>query len=135
MNNQAPNDKKTSEILTEETITYESQISSETLIDRLHELRWSVYRLAKEHAANLGNSNPASRYHSTLTKALADINKSSLGTIKSIVHALRGEIIIVWHDVPEEEKGKHNNDKVSPEERLEKLEFMLTQVLQKLGKS
>ncbi|MBW4512864.1 MAG: hypothetical protein KME64_41210 [Scytonematopsis contorta HA4267-MV1] len=108
-------------------------MTSEALLKRLAELRWNIYRLAKEHAKNIGSSSPASRYHTSLSKALANIDKSSFGTIKSIVQALRGEIFIVWSDVPSEEKGKLKDEKCSPEERLENLELMLAQVLMKLN--
>jgi hypothetical protein len=131
MNNQEQNNENQ----TEKILTNESEVTSEVLIERLHELRWSVYRLAKEYAAHTESNSPAVRYHSSLTKALANIDKSSLGTIKNIVHALKGEIIIVWSDVPEEEKGQKKGENISPEERLDKIEFMVAQILHKLNES
>ncbi len=134
--NQIPlNESKTNTFLGEDIITRETEVTSEALLKRLAELRWNIYRLSKEHAANIGSSSPASRYHTSLSKALANIDKSSFGTIKSIVYALKGEIFIIWSDVPEEQKGKLKDEKCSPEERLENLELMLAQVLLKLNQS
>ncbi len=111
---------------------YESEITAEAFSYRLIELRWTLYKLAKEYAAVMGTNSSAARYHSSLGKILAAPDKSSLATIKAVLRALRGEIIIQWQDVPEEDKGKQINTR-STEERLENLENLLFQVLQKFS--
>ncbi|GEM_PF-5340446 len=109
----------------------EYEVTPEALTYRLFELRWTLYKLAQEYSATVGTNSPASRYHSSLGKILANPNKSSLETIKTVVQALRGELIIRWYEVSEDEKG--TIEPKSTEERLENLESLLLQVLQKFS--
>ncbi|MBW4505518.1 MAG: hypothetical protein KME64_03250 [Scytonematopsis contorta HA4267-MV1] len=52
--NQIPsNESKTNTLLGEDIITSETEVTSEALLKRLAELRWNIYRLSKEHAANM----------------------------------------------------------------------------------
>lgn len=66
---------------------------------RLKELDWTLYRLAKEFAeyrAAGGDISPASRYHSSISKAIESPGKSKLETIEDIVQVLNGELTILW---------------------------------------
>lgn len=111
----------------------ESELTASGFSSRLAELRWTLYRLAKEYCVVVGNEkSPASRYHSTLGKVLASPDNSSLGTIKKVVQALDGEIIIRWREVPEDRKGELLTPK-STEDRLDELENLLLKLLDKIG--
>ena len=66
---------------------------------RLNNLNWTLYRLAKEFAkyrAAGGDISPASRYHSSISKAIENPGKSRLETIEDVVQVLNGELTIVW---------------------------------------
>ena len=66
-------------------LSFKSQVTPEALTYRLFELRWTLYKLAKQYSATVGTNSPASRYHTSLGKVLANPNKSSLKTIKTVV--------------------------------------------------
>jgi len=66
---------------------------------RLKDLDWTLYRLAKEFAeyrATSGDVSPASRYHSSIGKAIENPGKSRLETIEDIIQVLNGELTILW---------------------------------------
>jgi hypothetical protein len=66
---------------------------------RLKDLDWTLYKLAKEFAeyrARGGDVSPASRYHSSIGKAIENPGKSRLETIEDIVQVLNGELTILW---------------------------------------
>ncbi|WP_257236123.1 hypothetical protein [Nostoc sp. 'Peltigera malacea cyanobiont' DB3992] len=74
-------------------------IHKEDFDQRLKELDWTLYRLAKEFAeyrAVGGDISPASRYHSSISKAIESPGKSRLETIEDIVQVLNGELTILW---------------------------------------
>lgn len=74
-------------------------IQKEDFEQRLKELDWTLYRLAKEFAeyrATGGDISPASRFHSSISKAIESPGKSKLETIEDIVQVLDGEITILW---------------------------------------
>ncbi len=66
---------------------------------RLKDLDWTLYTLAKkfsEYRAAGGDVSPASRYHSSISKAIENPGKSRLETIEDIVQVLNGELTILW---------------------------------------
>ncbi|AFZ43842.1 hypothetical protein PCC7418_1663 [Halothece sp. PCC 7418] len=66
---------------------------------RLEGLNWTLYRLAKEMAEYRSQGeevSPASRYHSSIGKAIENPRKSRLETIEDIVQVLNGELRIIW---------------------------------------
>ncbi|MBW4598511.1 MAG: RNA-directed DNA polymerase [Calothrix sp. FI2-JRJ7] len=74
-------------------------IHKEDLEQRLKELGWTQYKLAKQYSenkTNSGDASPATRYHSAIGKALENPAKSKLETIEGIVQALNGELRILW---------------------------------------
>ena len=74
-------------------------ISKEDLEQRLEDLGWTLYKLAKQFSemrAVDGEVSPATRYHSAIGKAMENPAKSRLETIEGIVQALNGELTIVW---------------------------------------
>jgi Reverse transcriptase (RNA-dependent DNA polymerase) len=74
-------------------------IQSKDLEERLQELGWTLYRLAKEFAqmrTEGGVVHPVTRYHGSIGKAIENPGKSKLETIEDIVKALDGELTIVW---------------------------------------
>lgn len=66
-------------------------VSKKDIEQRLQELDWTLYRLAKEFAELRANragekeAPPASRYHTSLGKAIDNPGTSKLETIKDIV--------------------------------------------------
>jgi hypothetical protein len=74
-------------------------IHKEDFEQRLKDLDWTLYKLAKEFAeyrATGGDVSPASRYHSSIGKAIENPGKSRLETIEDIVQVLNGELTILW---------------------------------------
>ncbi|MFM6764099.1 MAG: reverse transcriptase domain-containing protein [Dolichospermum sp.] len=74
-------------------------IHNEDFEQRLKDLDWTLYKLAKEFAeyrATGGDVSPASRYHSSIGKAIENPGKSRLETIEDIVQVLNGELTILW---------------------------------------
>ncbi|QSV55924.1 MAG: RNA-directed DNA polymerase [Dolichospermum sp. UKL201] len=74
-------------------------IYKEDFEQRLKDLDWTLYKLAKEFAeyrATGGDISPASRYHSSIGKAIENPGKSRLETIEDIVQVLNGELTILW---------------------------------------
>lgn len=77
-------------------------ISKKDIEQRLQELDWTLYRLAKEFAelradrAGEKETPPASRYHTSLGKAIDNPGTSKLETIEDIVQVLNGELTILW---------------------------------------
>ena len=74
-------------------------IHKEDLEQRLEDLGWTLYKLAKQFSemrAVDGDVSPATRYHSAIGKAMENPAKSKLETIEGIVQALNGELTIVW---------------------------------------
>ena len=74
-------------------------IQKKDLEERLQELGWTLYRLAKEFAqmrTEGGEVPPVTRYHGSIGKAIENPGKSKLETIEDIVKALDGELTIVW---------------------------------------
>ena len=74
-------------------------ISKEYLEQRLEQLGWTLYRLAKQYSQNKakdGDASPATRYHSAIGKAMENPARSKLETIEGIVEALGGELRITW---------------------------------------
>lgn len=77
-------------------------VSKKDLEQRLQELDWTLYRLAKEFAELRANRTdqkevpPASRYHTSLGKAIDNPGTSKLETIEDIVQVLNGELTILW---------------------------------------
>ncbi|MFN9560019.1 MAG: reverse transcriptase domain-containing protein, partial [Dolichospermum sp.] len=74
-------------------------IYKEDFEQRLKDLDWTLYKLAKEFAeyrATGGDVSPASRYHSSIGKAIENPGKSRLETIEDIVQVLNGELTILW---------------------------------------
>ncbi|MEB3149880.1 MAG: reverse transcriptase domain-containing protein [Sphaerospermopsis sp.] len=74
-------------------------IHKEDFEQRLKNLDWTLYKLAKEFAeyrATEGDVSPASRYHSSIGKAIENPGKSRLETIEDIVQVLNGELTILW---------------------------------------
>ena len=78
-------------------------IQSKDLDERLKQLGWRVFYLAKqvsEIRANRGNITTASRINSTIAKAIDNPAKSALETLEDIVTALGGELQITWSNLP-----------------------------------
>ncbi|MGA9380684.1 MAG: reverse transcriptase domain-containing protein [Phormidium sp.] len=74
-------------------------IQKEDFEQRLKDLGCSRYTLAKifsEYRAAGGDVSPASRYHSSISKAIENPGKSRLETIEDIVQVLNGELTILW---------------------------------------
>ncbi|MBJ7296187.1 MAG: hypothetical protein JHC73_07665, partial [Dolichospermum sp.] len=74
-------------------------IQKDDFDQRLKDLDWTLYRLAKEFAeyrATGGDVSPASRFHSSIGKAIENPGKSKLETIEDIVQVLNGELTILW---------------------------------------
>jgi hypothetical protein len=74
-------------------------IRKEYLEQRLEQLGWTLYKLAKQYSENKakdGDASPATRYHSAISKAMENPAKSKLETVEGIVEALNGELKIVW---------------------------------------
>ena len=74
-------------------------IQEEEFEKRLQDLNWTLYRLAKEMAEYRSKDDevsPASRYHSSIGKAIENPRKSRLETIEDIVQVLNGELRIIW---------------------------------------
>lgn len=74
-------------------------ISKKDLEQRLEQLGWTLYRLAKQYSENKaknGDASPATRYHSAIGKAMDNPARSKLETIEGIVEALGGELRITW---------------------------------------
>lgn len=74
-------------------------IRKEDLEQRLKDLGWTLYKLAKQFSemrAVDGDVSPATRYHTAIGKAMENPAKSRLETIEGIVQALNGELTIVW---------------------------------------
>jgi len=74
-------------------------IPKEHLEQRLEQLGWTLYRLAKQYSENKakdGTASPATRYHSAIGKAMENPARSKLETIEGIIEALDGELRIVW---------------------------------------
>ena len=74
-------------------------IRKEDLEQRLQDLGWTLYKLAKQFSeirAVGGEVSPATRYHTSIGKAMENPAKSRLETIEGIVQALNGDITIVW---------------------------------------
>lgn len=74
-------------------------IRKEYLEQRLEQLGWTLYRLAKQYSENKaedGDASPVTRYHSAISKAMENPAKSKLETVEGIVDALNGELRIVW---------------------------------------
>lgn len=74
-------------------------IRKEYLEQRLEQLGWTLYKLAKQYSENKakdGDASPATRYHSAIGKAMENPAKSKLETVEGIVEALNGELRIVW---------------------------------------
>ncbi len=74
-------------------------IQKEDFEQRLKKLDWTLYKLAKEFAeyrAIGGDVSPASRYHSSISKAIENPGKSRLETIEDVVQVLNGELTILW---------------------------------------
>ncbi|MBS3029007.1 MAG: RNA-directed DNA polymerase [Dolichospermum sp. DET50] len=77
-------------------------ISKKDIEQRLQDLDWTLYRLAKEFAELRANRTgakevpPASRYHTSLGKAIDNPGASKLETIEDIVQVLNGEFTILW---------------------------------------
>ena len=74
-------------------------ISKKDLEQRLEQLGWTLYRLAKQYSENKakdGDASPATRYHSAIGKAMENPARSKLETIEGILEALGGELKIIW---------------------------------------
>jgi Reverse transcriptase (RNA-dependent DNA polymerase) len=74
-------------------------IQKENFEHRLKELDWTLYRLAREFAeyrAAGRDVSAASRYHSSISKAIENPSKSKLETIEDVVKVLNGELTILW---------------------------------------
>ena len=73
---------------------------------RLKDLDWTLYKLAKEIASLRATRSgkpayPAVRYHSAISKALTIPDQSKLETITEIVEALGGTVQISWNVLPD----------------------------------
>lgn len=71
----------------------------EILEDRLQELGWSAYRVAKEIARLKGEEDQISRptrYATAVRQALENPDNSSFRTIESLIAAMGGQLIIRW---------------------------------------
>ena len=78
---------------------------------RLQQLDWTLYKLAKEVSALRATRSgkppyPAVRYHSAICKALTIPEQSKLETITEIVEALGGTVQITWNVLPDKAKHK-----------------------------
>lgn len=77
-------------------------ISKKDIEQRLQELGWTLYKLAKDFAELRSNragekeTPPASRYHTSLGKAIDNPGTSKLETIEDIVQVLNGKLTILW---------------------------------------
>lgn len=74
-------------------------IRKEDLEQRLKDLGWTLYKLAKQFSEMRtvnGDVSPATRYHTAIGKAMENPAKSKLETIEGIVQALNGELTIAW---------------------------------------
>lgn len=77
-------------------------LTKEELDNRLAELGWTLYRLAKEFAALRsvnGEVSPATRYHSAIGKAFERLGSSKLATVADIVTVMGGEISVNWQPI------------------------------------
>lgn len=73
---------------------------------RLKELHWTRYKLAKEVSALRATRSgkpayPAVKYHNAICKALTIPDQSKLETITEIVEALGGTVQISWNVLPD----------------------------------
>ncbi|MFP4007005.1 MAG: hypothetical protein ACLFV6_03220, partial [Spirulinaceae cyanobacterium] len=74
-------------------------VKPEDFEQRLKALDWTLYRLAKEFAeyrAEGEKVSPASRYHSSIGRAIENPATSRLETIEDIVQVLNGQLTIIW---------------------------------------
>lgn len=74
-------------------------IGKEDLEQRLKDLGWTLYKLAKQFSilrAADGDVSPATRYQTAIGKAMENPAKSKLETIEGIIQALNGELTIFW---------------------------------------
>lgn len=84
-----------------------SEQLGQEVFDELKRQNKTIYNIAKEVSLkrNQGTS-PASRYHSAITKSLANPANSKLSTILDIVESLGGTLTINW------DNHYHNTDNV-----------------------
>ncbi|MFB8789324.1 MAG: reverse transcriptase domain-containing protein [Potamolinea sp.] len=74
-------------------------IRKEDLEQRLKDLGWTLYKLAKQFSilrAADGDVSPATRYQTAIGKAMENPRSSKLETIEGIIQALNGKLTIVW---------------------------------------
>ena len=65
------------------------------LKERLEDLGWTTYRLAKE-LSTLRGKGSASSYTSAVTRAIVNPNTASLRTFEELVTLLGGEVLVRW---------------------------------------
>ena len=85
-------------------------VSKKDIEQRLRALDWTLYRLAKEFAqlrAGEKEAPPASRYHTSLGKAIDNPGTSKLETIKDIVQVL---IVFQHHSISLQLSSKSDFD-------------------------
>lgn len=75
------------------------------LQDRMKKLNWTLYQVAKrvsDSRAKRENTepSPATRYHTTIDKAIECPGRSRLKTIEEIIEVMGGRLQIVWSDLP-----------------------------------
>ena len=73
---------------------------------RLQQLDWTLYKLAKEVSALRATRSgkapyPAVRYHSAITQPLDNLSQSKAETLVEIVEALGGTVQITWNVSPD----------------------------------
>lgn len=75
------------------------------LQDRMKKLNWTLYQVAKRVSDSRAKRShtepsPATRYHTTIDKAIECPGRSRLETLEEIVGVLGGRLQIVWEDAP-----------------------------------
>lgn len=74
------------------------------LLDRLHQLDWTVYQLALEYGRlqnpgeELSPAQLAARYQATVAQALQNPEKSQFKTIQNLLRAMNGSMRIQFTD-------------------------------------
>jgi hypothetical protein len=79
-------------------------MKKEILEDRLRELGWSPYRVAKEIARIRGEAEQMkrpTRYATAVRQAMENPDNSSLKTIESLIAAMGGQLFIRWEQKEE----------------------------------
>jgi hypothetical protein len=106
----------------EYTMTYQVELNSESLSQRLADIGTSLYQVSKRIAQIKGSGTPVT-YHTTTSKAIENPLKSKLSTILEIIEAMGGRAYIEWDDMESLNKEEYFVD-----QRIDKLEKSMEEV-------